>query len=181
MKIEILQRPPLVSDDLRSDSARCHWFLRVAGSDPGNALRESGANHQDGPALRGGFRSRILGRREARPAGRGQHFNLESRQANGAGTAAGRRSVLPAVFGNEFGQQFQRAAGATEKALGSGVIVSPEGYILTNNHVVDGATDVTVTLHDKRELKARVVGTDPRTDIAVLKIDGSNFPDSDAG
>ena len=56
------------------------------------------------------------------------------------------------------------------------MIVSPEGYILTNNHVVDGATDITVTLHDKRELKARVIGADPRTDIAVLKIDGSNFP-----
>ena len=53
---------------------------------------------------------------------------------------------------------------------------APEGYILTNNHVVDGATEVTVTLHDKREFKARVVGTDPRTDIAVLKIEGSNFP-----
>ena len=63
-----------------------------------------------------------------------------------------------------------------KRALGSGVIVSPEGYILTNNHVVDGATEVTVTLHDKREFKARVVGTDPRTDVAVLKIDGSNFP-----
>ena len=62
------------------------------------------------------------------------------------------------------------------KALGSGVIISPEGYILTNNHVVEGATEVTVTLPDKREMKARVVGTDPRTDIAVLKIDGSNFP-----
>ena len=56
------------------------------------------------------------------------------------------------------------------------MIISPEGYILTNNHVVDGATEVTVTLHDKREMKARVVGTDPRTDIAVLKIEGSNFP-----
>jgi serine protease Do len=63
-----------------------------------------------------------------------------------------------------------------EKALGSGVIVSPEGYILTNNHVVDHASEVTVTLSDKREFKARVIGTDPRTDIAVLKIDGSNFP-----
>jgi serine protease Do len=63
-----------------------------------------------------------------------------------------------------------------EKALGSGVIVSPEGYILTNNHVVDKATDITVTLSDKREFKARVVGTDSHTDIAVLKIDGSNFP-----
>ena len=54
--------------------------------------------------------------------------------------------------------------------------MSPEGYILTNNHVVEGATEVTITLHDKREFKARVVGTDPKTDVAVLKIDGANFP-----
>jgi serine protease Do len=74
-------------------------------------------------------------------------------------------------FGNG-GEPRQR----NEKALGSGVIISPQGYILTNNHVVDGATVVTVTLHDKREFKARVVGTDPRTDVAVLKIEGSNFP-----
>ena len=63
-----------------------------------------------------------------------------------------------------------------EQGTGSGVIVSPEGYILTNNHVVEGATEVMVTLHDKRELKARVIGTDPSTDIAVIKIEGSNFP-----
>ena len=56
------------------------------------------------------------------------------------------------------------------------MIISPEGYILTNNHVVDGATNVKVMLSDKREFKAAVVGTDPKTDIAVLKIDGSNFP-----
>ena len=62
-----------------------------------------------------------------------------------------------------------------EKALGSGVIVSPEGYILTNNHVIDGATDVRVTLSDRREFQARVVGTDPKTDIAVLKIEASNL------
>jgi serine protease Do len=63
-----------------------------------------------------------------------------------------------------------------EQGLGSGVIVSPEGYILTNNHVVEGATDVKVTLSDKREFKARVVGADPQTDIAVLKIDASGLP-----
>jgi serine protease Do len=63
-----------------------------------------------------------------------------------------------------------------EQSLGSGVIVSPEGYVLTNNHVVDGATDVKVTLSDKRELKAQIVGTDPKTDVAVLKLEGSNFP-----
>jgi serine protease Do len=79
-------------------------------------------------------------------------------------------------FGNGSGQGFNAPRQRSEKALGSGVIISPQGYILTNNHVVDGATDVTVTLHDKREFKARVVGTDPRTDIAVLKIDGSDFP-----
>ena len=60
-----------------------------------------------------------------------------------------------------------------QQSLGSGVIVSPEGYILTNNHVIDGATDVRVTLPDKREFQARVVGADPKTDIAVLKLDNA--------
>jgi serine protease Do len=83
---------------------------------------------------------------------------------------------LRQFFGNDFSQQNNAPQERNEKALGSGVIVSPEGYILTNNHVVDGAKEVTVTLHDKREMKARIVGTDPRTDIAVLKIEGSNFP-----
>jgi serine protease Do len=68
-------------------------------------------------------------------------------------------------------QQQQQPREQKEYALGSGVIVSPEGYILTNNHVVDGATDVTVDLSDKRHFTAKVVGTDERTDIAVLKID----------
>jgi serine protease Do len=63
-----------------------------------------------------------------------------------------------------------------ERGLGSGVIVSPEGYILTNNHVVDGATEVKVTLSDKREFKARVIGADPKIDIAVIKIDASGLP-----
>jgi serine protease Do len=79
-------------------------------------------------------------------------------------------------FGEDFGRHFQVPKERRERALGSGVIVSPEGYILTNNHVVDGATEVAVTLHDKREVKARVIGADPRTDIAVLKIDAANLP-----
>ena len=53
---------------------------------------------------------------------------------------------------------------------GSGVIISPDGYILTNNHVVDGAQEVTVTMADKQEYKARVIGRDDKTDLAVLKI-----------
>ena len=63
-----------------------------------------------------------------------------------------------------------------EGGLGSGVIVSPDGYILTNNHVVDGATDVEVTLPDRREFKAKVIGTDAKTDIAVIKIEAGNLP-----
>src|SRR5579862_9218363 len=79
-------------------------------------------------------------------------------------------------FGDEGTRHFNVPRERREKSLGSGVIVSPEGYVLTNNHVVDHATEITVTLRDKREMKARVVGTDPRTDIAVLKIDGTNLP-----
>jgi serine protease Do len=71
-------------------------------------------------------------------------------------------------FGNPFGDVQPREQ--REHSLGSGVIVSPDGYVLTNNHVVDGATDIEVSLKDKRQLKAKVVGTDPGTDIAVLKI-----------
>jgi serine protease Do len=79
-------------------------------------------------------------------------------------------------FGEEGPGRFNVPKERREKSLGSGVIVSPEGYVLTNNHVVDHATEITVTLRDKREMKAEVVGTDPRTDIALLKIDGTNFP-----
>ena len=80
-------------------------------------------------------------------------------------------------FGDEGqGRQFNVPRERREKSLGSGVIISPEGYVLTNNHVIDHATEITVTLRDRREMKAQVVGTDPRTDIAVLKISGSNFP-----
>ena len=59
---------------------------------------------------------------------------------------------------------------------GSGVIVSADGYVLTNNHVIDGAREVTVTLPDKREFKGTIVGADPKTDLAVVKIDGQNLP-----
>jgi serine protease Do len=62
-----------------------------------------------------------------------------------------------------------------EHGLGSGVIISPDGYIITNNHVVDGAVDVHVTMSDRRVFSAKVVGTDPLTDLAVIKINGSGF------
>jgi len=59
---------------------------------------------------------------------------------------------------------------------GSGVIVSPDGYILTNNHVIDGARTVTITLPDKREFTGKIIGADPKTDLAVVKIEGQNLP-----
>jgi serine protease Do len=79
-------------------------------------------------------------------------------------------------FGNNFGGAFRAPRDQVEHSLGSGVIVNADGYILTNNHVVDGATDITVTLSDKRDLKAKVVGTDPKSDLAVLKVDAKNLP-----
>jgi serine protease Do len=61
-------------------------------------------------------------------------------------------------------------------AMGSGVIVSQDGYIVTNNHVVQDATDISITLNDKREYKATIVGTDPSTDLALIKIDEQALP-----
>jgi len=80
-------------------------------------------------------------------------------------------------FGNQFGQQQQQQPQTEhEYSLGSGVIVNPEGYVLTNNHVVSGASDVEVYTQNHKEYKAKVIGTDPRTDIAVLKIEATGLP-----
>jgi serine protease Do len=75
-----------------------------------------------------------------------------------------------------FGGHMRSIPDAPEGSLGSGVIVSPDGYIVTNNHVVDGAKVVTVTLSDGRELSARVVGRDPQTDVAVIKVAAKDLP-----
>jgi serine protease Do len=78
-------------------------------------------------------------------------------------------------FGN-MGPQLGVPREQREKALGSGVIVSADGYIVTNNHVVSKATQIEVSLSDKRTFKGKVVGADPQTDIAVVKIDAQNLP-----
>jgi S1-C subfamily serine protease len=79
-------------------------------------------------------------------------------------------------FGDDLGNNLPIPRERQERSLGSGVIVSSDGYILTNNHVVDDATDVKVSLSDKREFTARVVGKESKTDLAVLKIDQSGLP-----
>jgi serine protease Do len=79
-------------------------------------------------------------------------------------------------FGRQFGFPIQPQRPQIEHGLGSGVIISPDGYIVTNNHVVDGAVNVSVTLNDRRILPAKVVGTDPLTDLAVIKVNASDLP-----
>jgi serine protease Do len=78
-------------------------------------------------------------------------------------------------FGEEFGQRMPQRE-EREFGQGSGVIVSADGYIMTNNHVVEEAKELTVQLPDKRRLKAKIVGTDPRTDLALIKIDVTGLP-----
>jgi serine protease Do len=77
-------------------------------------------------------------------------------------------------FGDQFGRQ-QAPREQREHSLGSGVIVSADGYILTNNHVVDGASEIKVALQDRREFQAKLIGRDAKTDIAVLKIQASGL------
>lgn len=90
-------------------------------------------------------------------------------------------------FGPGFGGAFGAPRQRVERSLGSGVIVSADGTIVTNNHVIDGASEIRVVLHDNREFDAKLIGADKRTDIAVLKLEGVKdklptipFGDSDA-
>jgi Do/DeqQ family serine protease len=76
-------------------------------------------------------------------------------------------------FGDGDGHSFSMP---DQRASGSGVIISSDGYIVTNNHVVDGATDISVTLNNRRNYKAKVIGTDPNTDLALIKIDAKDLP-----
>jgi serine protease Do len=83
-------------------------------------------------------------------------------------------------FGSFFNNDpfFKQFFGQQEKvkALGSGFIISPDGYIITNDHVAGNASEITVTLTNSKEYKAKLIGTDPATDICLLKIEGSDFP-----
>jgi serine protease Do len=81
---------------------------------------------------------------------------------------------LRQFFGHGFSQMPQQPQ--IEHGVGSGIIISPDGYIVTNNHVVDGATQIRVTMNDRRVLNAKVVGTDKLTDLAVIKVNASDLP-----
>lgn len=96
---------------------------------------------------------------------------------------------LPDIFRHFFGDQMppgfgtmpEQGGSRTLSSLGSGFIISDDGYILTNAHVIDGADTVTVRLNDRRELKARVIGQDQKTDIALIKVDASGLPTLELG
>jgi serine protease Do len=80
------------------------------------------------------------------------------------------------IFKKFFGDHGRSFQSPDQRASGSGVIISSDGFIVTNNHVVEGATEVTVTLNDRKNYTAKVIGTDPNTDLAVIKIEGKNLP-----
>ncbi|MGD1091070.1 MAG: trypsin-like peptidase domain-containing protein [Bryobacteraceae bacterium] len=79
-------------------------------------------------------------------------------------------------FGDQFSRQFQVPREERQRSLGSGVIINADGYVLTNHHVVDGADEIKISLSDKREFKGRIVGTDSKTDVALVKIESKGLP-----
>lgn len=106
----------------------------------------------------------------------------------GEGKGRGRKAPLPpGPFGGPPGEEAPEGElptpppmppghGRPDQSAGSGVIFDPNGFVVTNNHVVEGATQITVTLSDRREFTAKVVGTDPKTDLAVVKIEAKDLP-----
>jgi serine protease Do len=90
----------------------------------------------------------------------------------------GMDDMLRRFFGDDFDQRTPRRnfRAPRQQGIGSGVLVTKDGYILTNNHVVDGADEVKVALQDGREFTAKVIGRDPKSDVAVIKIDAKDLP-----
>ena len=119
--------------------------------------------------------------------------HIKSTQTHENGLAYnGKPQTLPDPFRHHFGDRFfdeffgqrqpyrfygpQNRGPQAKVGTGSGVIINEEGYIITNNHVIDQADDIEVTLHDNRTFKATVIGTDPSTDIALIKVDETGLP-----
>ena len=102
---------------------------------------------------------------------------VTSRSTGEAAASDGQMQGIPPGLQQFFGPMLQQPAQPQfEHGVGSGIIISPDGYIVTNDHVVDGATQIKVTLNDRRILKAKLIGVDKLTDLAVLKVDATNLP-----
>jgi serine protease Do len=108
------------------------------------------------------------------------HIRTVTKARQVSGNSLPRDNPLKDFFGDGFGDMFGGKGNAfqspEQRASGSGVIISGDGYIVTNNHVIDGADELTVTLNNKKDFKAKVVGRDPGSDLAVLKIEANNLP-----
>ena len=114
--------------------------------------------------------------------GQGQGGQMQGGQGQAQGGGNPMQGIPPGLrqffFGGGGGGQMQMQPQQPqfEHGVGSGIIISPDGYIVTNNHVVDGATNIKVTLNDRRILSAKVVGVDKLNDLAVIKVNASNLP-----
>ena len=101
--------------------------------------------------------------------------HIRATQLSKTQTVQEQPDIFDFFFGDGRGRQRQIQT-QPRVGFGSGVIISKDGYIVTNNHVVEGADEITVKLNDDRELKGRIIGTDPSTDLALIKIEGDDFP-----
>ena len=111
------------------------------------------------------------------------HVAVEKAMASSGRQASPHDFFNDPFFERFFGPQFKQPRGKRQQprqyrqqGAGSGFIFDSNGYILTNNHVVEGAKKITVRLDDEREFKAKVIGTDPQSDVAIIKIEGTNLP-----
>ena len=152
------------------------YFVGKSGADRVPIYLASSSSVQAAANTESGFAPVV---RKATPA----VVNISTSKVVRSPVARGGRSPMPfddPILRDFFGGRMPPGSGAPrdrrENSLGSGVIVSPEGYVLTNNHVVEAATEIKVVLSDRREFKAKLVGGDPMSDIAVLKLDQKNLP-----
>jgi len=107
---------------------------------------------------------------------KGNEEEADDQQGQGQQGMQGLPPGFAQFFGQGGGMQMQPQQPQIQHGIGSGVIISPDGYILTNDHVVDGATQIKVTLHDRRILTGKVVGVDKLTDLAVVKVNATDLP-----
>ena len=107
------------------------------------------------------------------------HIKTKTKARQATNNLPRSRNPFSDLFGDDFGDLFGGPNSQTipeQRASGSGVLISEDGYIVTNNHVIEGADDINITLNNKRSYKATLVGADPSSDIAVVKIDGKGLP-----
>lgn len=101
--------------------------------------------------------------------------HIKSTQLGKTQTVTQMPDLFDFFFGDGMGRQ-QQIKSQPRVGFGSGVIISEDGYVVTNNHVIDGADEIDVKLNDNREFKGKLIGTDPNTDLALIKIEGDDFP-----